>query len=568
MKWIRNQTGWLTATAIFLSTVAQPALGASRIEGVLADIDVEPEILIFSPKVAAESFHLRVSGPGGFQWDEVFAAGQAPFFDAADENWNPRPAGSYVYELIATPILSAEVKELYSEIAGDPNREAILKSVKAKSGLPSELPTQSGGFAISGGKIVMGGEKEIQTEAQPTKGEDSATKQVINGDLTVYNSLCVGQDCAQVENYGADSIRLKENNLRIHFDDTSNSGSFPNRDWRIVANDQANGGLSYLGFEDSTAGVFPFRVLAGAGANALYVDAQGDVGLNTPNPIMELHIADGDTPTIRLEQTGASGWTPRTWDIAGNETNWFVRDLADGSALCFRIFASAGDDMLVIRNDRVGVGTDNPVDRFHVRGDNTAPNALVVTAAGNVGVGTSLPRGRFEVAQANVEAPPSLVVTDSGFVGIGTDDPNARLHVKSPDGVDIFQLENQGNVIISRALSQMSDKNAKENFSQVDPQDALERVLAMPITTWNYIGDAPDLRHMGPMAQDFHSAFDLGVDDKHISPLDANGAAFAAIQGLNEKVDEKEAIIENLKKQNEELQTRLEAIERAVGLGN
>ena len=65
--------------------------------------------------------------------------------------------------------------------------------------------------------------------------------------------------------------------------------------------------------------------MAGAGNNALYVDAQGDVGLNTSNPVVELHISDGDTPTMRLEQSGASGWTPQTWDIAGNETNFFIR---------------------------------------------------------------------------------------------------------------------------------------------------------------------------------------------------------------------------------------------------
>ncbi|MEP5152216.1 hypothetical protein, partial [Planktotalea sp.] len=77
-------------------------------------------------------------------------------------------------------------------------------------------------------------------------------------------SLCVGMDCVNGENFGFDTIRLKENNLRIHFDDTSNSASFPGNDWRIVANDSGNGGSNYLAIEDSTAGRVPFRVEATA----------------------------------------------------------------------------------------------------------------------------------------------------------------------------------------------------------------------------------------------------------------------------------------------------------------
>ena len=54
----------------------------------------------------------------------------------------------------------------------------------------------------------------------------------------------------------------------------------------------------------------------------------------------------------------------------------------------------------------------------------------------------------------------------------------------------------------------------------------------LPISTWNYKTDAPRVRHMGPMAEDFHAVFGLGADEQHISPLDANGVALAAIQGL------------------------------------
>jgi hypothetical protein len=44
-----------------------------------------------------------------------------------------------------------------------------------------------------------------------------------------------------------------------------------------------------------------------------------------------------DTPGIRLLQTNLSGFTAQTWDVAGNEANFFIRDLTGGSRLPFRI---------------------------------------------------------------------------------------------------------------------------------------------------------------------------------------------------------------------------------------
>jgi hypothetical protein len=53
--------------------------------------------------------------------------------------------------------------------------------------------------------------------------------QVFTTDVIVQGSECVGFDCATSESFGSDTLRLKENNLRIHFDDTSSSASFPKK---------------------------------------------------------------------------------------------------------------------------------------------------------------------------------------------------------------------------------------------------------------------------------------------------------------------------------------------------
>jgi len=197
-------------------------------------------------------------------------------------------------------------------------------------------------------------------------GQASADIQHLD-DVIITFSLCVGNDCVNGENFGFDTMRLKENNLRVHFDDTSVSASFPRNDWRIVVNDTSNGGGSYFAIEDSTAGRIPFRIEAGAPVNALYVEDDGDVGVGTATPVVNLHVVDGNTPTLRLEQNGSSGFTAQTWDLAGNEANFFIRDATNGSTLPFRVEPGAPSSTLYLDSTgRVGVGTTSPASAVHV----------------------------------------------------------------------------------------------------------------------------------------------------------------------------------------------------------
>jgi len=83
-----------------------------------------------------------------------------------------------------------------------------------------------------------------------------------------------------------------------------------------------------------------------------------------------------------------------------------------------------------------------------------------------------------------------------------------------------------------------SDRNLKEHIEPVDAQMVLAKLAALPIATWNYIGDDPAVRHMGPMAQDFAAAFGLGEDDRHIQVIDASGVPLASLQALSELVQE------------------------------
>ncbi|MBK7145482.1 MAG: hypothetical protein IPH76_09840 [Xanthomonadales bacterium] len=85
-----------------------------------------------------------------------------------------------------------------------------------------------------------------------------------------------------------------------------------------------------------------------------------------------------------------------------------------------------------------------------------------------------------------------------------------------------------------------SSRTYKEGFAAIDAADVLERVLALGITRWSYIGSGEG-EHVGPMAEDFHAAFGLGRSEKQIATVDADGVALAAIQGLNAKLEAENA---------------------------
>lgn len=63
---------------------------------------------------------------------------------------------------------------------------------------------------------------------------------------------------------------------------------------------------------------------------------------------IEQHLKNGNTPTIRIEQDGTAGFSEQIWDIAGNETNFFIRDVTNGNILPFRVMLGAPNDALVL----------------------------------------------------------------------------------------------------------------------------------------------------------------------------------------------------------------------------
>lgn len=132
---------------------------------------------------------------------------------------------------------------------------------------------------------------------------------------------------------------------------------------------------------------------------------------------------------------------------------------------------------------------------------------------------------------------------------------NGTVSLIAPNLSTNIRLDNANGIVTAKGFNNRSDKNAKANFSSVNAQKVLEKVVKLPVQRWNYKDDAASVQHIGPMAQDFEAAFGLnGGDAQHINTVDAQGVALAAIQGLNAK----------LEAENKALHRRLDALEARI----
>lgn len=177
-------------------------------------------------------------------------------------------------------------------------------------------------------------------------------------------------------------------------------------------------------------------------------------------------------------------------------------------------------------------------------------SGTAINGVSDTGVGVSAESNQNTalIATTRGREASALIVNQwgSGNIIIGRDKRNA----------EVFRVLNNGDVQV-RGITLSSDKNAKENFSSVNPFEILDKLARMPIQIWNYKEDSSDERHIGPTAQDFHATFGLnGNDNKYISSVDLQGVALAAIQGLNEK----------LKDENAELHMKLDNLEERLSV--
>ncbi len=342
---------------------------------------------------------------------------------------------------------------------------------------------------------------------------------VIPDDLIVQGSACVGLDCVDGEAFGFDTIRLKENNTRIKFDDTSTSPGFPNNDWQLTANDSASGGLNKFSIENTTVATVPFTIVGAAPTNSLFVDSTGKVGLRTSTPALDIHISTSDTPAQRFEQTNAGGFTAQTWDIGANEANFFVRDVTGGSRLPFRIRPGAPTSSIDISaSGNVGIGTASPgffsaiaTNILTVNGANTRSMLELATAkadaanntAGQVAfiaaANTGATNGRM-VATVLGDTAGTTALDRGGNLSLWTKaDAGAltqRMRIDENGGIRLFALTGCGAGIKSDGAGLLScivsSRQFKNITGELPSNVALANIMALRPQTGSY-KETPDV---------------------------------------------------------------------------
>ncbi len=475
----------------------------------VADVAVGPNGLNWLMKVSYAELVLNVSKPDGSIFQKTFKSGSTPALEVASDFMD----GYYTYELRVIPE------------AGKKMRQGI------EMNLPQETMMQSGSFLVQGGMIVTGGPEQL-----------AAPMDVLHyDDVIITGSLCVGFDCINGESFGYCTMKLKENNLQLCFEDTS-IGTFPTNDWKIQINDTTSGGASYFTIWDTDGGRRPFTIEAGAPAHSLYVEDYGRIGLGTSIPYVELHVVDGDSPTVRLDQDGSSGWTAQSWDLCGNETNFFIRDVTNGSKLCFRIQPNTPSNTLCLKADgKVGIGTWSPAAQFEI--EKTGENVAVIfeRTDGATGKFTARPSEVYIGSGSNhnvqVVANNNVIMTaePGGDVGIANTNPGYKLVVGTSgaycDG---------GNWVDGSSIEY------KENVRTLTSEEAMATLEGLNPVKYNYKEDKTE-EWLGFIAEDVPDLV-ATRERKGMSPMDVVAVLTKVVQEQQKTIAELKAKIAEIDK--------------------
>ena len=304
-------------------------------------------------------------------------------------------------------------------------------------------------------------------------------------------------------------------------------------------------------------------VFAGDGGGLANLNASALAGGIVPNSVLAGFQAPYNTVGGGTGNVAASiGAT-----VGGGQNN---------AAVSYNTTIAGGIDNIATNDTAtIGGGYSNIVSGIYTTvggGQLNQASGSYATVPGGVG---NVAAGQFSFAAgsgANAANDGSFVWSDGSTNT--TSSANDQFLVRASGGVVLYSSAGT-NAGVSLAAgsgtwASLSDRNAKNGFAAIPAQEVLDKVTALPITEWSYKTEH-GVRHIGPMAQDFYAAFQVGQDDRHITTVDEEGVALAAIQGLNQKLDAKDATIQaqsaeiqTLKQQNDALAARLNELAAAV----
>lgn len=293
-------------------------------------------------------------------------------------------------------------------------------------------------------------------------------------------------------------------------------------------------------FVQNDGGILGFRP---ANSNSLAVppvtiDRDGEIIIEPDGNHNGLDM-EGQSPGIRLIETDedTAQWIIQaSTGVGGDSIRFQDLETPFSAPLVIASNSPNSSGIRLIDDGKIGLGTFTPAADLDIHDlDTNGFSAFRVNAAATWAVATT----------------PTGVVT---FNKIGSGGQEMTIRTRK-DGDGAETLEVQGSVLAD-SFNVPSSRHLKTDIRAVEPAKLLDKVARLPVSEWRFKHGSEDVRHVGPMAEDFQVLFGLG-DGSHLSTVDVQGIALAAIQGLHEQLEAKNARIEDLER-------RLEALEAAA----
>ena len=319
------------------------------------------------------------------------------------------------------------------------------------------------------------------------------------------------------------------------------------------------------------------------------------IGTTTPNAAALLHI-DAGSSTKGFLITGTYNISSSVPDLGGgarfmfypnkaairagyvSSTQWDNANVGVGSTAFGYLTTASGTYSTSVGSGSIASGNYSTAMGYSNNASGFSSTALGAGTIASGDYSTSMGQGTIASGDNSFTAGRDVSTNNQkGSFFFGDSDPSNR-------GLRIVSLPNQfaarfngGYYFISsnavadigvrvtpggNSWSAISDVHRKENFLPIIGESVLNKITAIPLTTWNYKGQEKTFRHYGPMAQDFFAAFgkdDFGIIgcDTLINQQDFLGINLIAIQALEKRT-------EQLQKENEELKARLDKLEKLL----
>jgi hypothetical protein len=209
--------------------------------------------------------------------------------------------------------------------------------------------------------------------------------------------------------------------------------------------------------------------------------------------------SSGNNPLLRLIQDASGGFSPYTWDIFGNESNFSIRDVSGGSKLPFRIQPGSQSNRITISGSNVGIGLSSSNSPFpgatealdvggkirmrsgavagyipvsDVDGVMTWTDPATLSLSDNLGNHTATQTLNLNGNYLSGDADPEgIFIKANGNVGINTNDPSS-------------ELDAEGNLTLSKRASPRLNDESPINISRGLAMQVMKTGLHISVYCW------------------------------------------------------------------------------------